>query len=173
MSYYEWRLMRSLVAVLVALMALPVAAEDGFTLGLTEIDFAAENPVETPDNVGAMVTDEIPPERAEVLAFQAALRPRTGKERTQALWNSDMSRVHYALAAQHAMLGREGLVNGGRMAGVGLATAGIGDGDPNSALGMALGHGKWAEMNASERVQAGVEATFLGALLAFMISNAD
>ena len=165
--------MRSLIVVLVALMALPVAAEDGFTLGLTEIDFAAENPVETPDNVGAMVTDEIPPERAEVLAFQAALRPRTGKERTQALWNSDMSRVHYALAAQHAMLGREGLVNGGRMAGVGLATAGIGDGDPNSALGMALGHGKWAEMNANERVQAGVEATFLGALLAFMISNAD
>ncbi len=84
-----------------------------------------------------------------------------------------MARVHYALAAQHAMLGREGLVNGGRMAGVGLGTAGIGDGDPNSALGMALGRGKWAEMNANERVQAGVEATFLGALLAFMISNAD
>jgi len=173
MSYHEWRIMRSLIVVLVALMALPVAAEDGFTLDLAEMDFTAEDSAETPDNVASMVTDEIPPERAEVLAFSAALRPRTGKERTQALWNSDMARVHYALAAQHAMLGREGLVNGGRMAGVGLATAGIGDGDPNSALGMALDRGKWAEMNANEKLQAGVEATILGALLAFMVSYAD
>ena len=120
-----------------------------------------------------MVADEIPPERAEVLAFTAALRPVSGKERIQALWNSDMARVHYALAAQHAMLGREGLVNGGRMAGVGLGTAGIGDGDPNGALGMALGRGRWAEMNANQKLQAGIEATILGALLAFMISNAD
>ena len=173
MSYYEWRPMRRFIVVLVALMALPVAADDGFTLDLTEMDFATEKPAQTPDGVVSMVTDQIPPERAEILAFQAALRPVSGKERAQALWSSDMARVHYALAAQHAMLGREGLVNGGRMAGVGLATAGIGDGDPNGALGLALGRGKWAEMNANQRVQAGVEATLLGALLAFMISNAD
>ncbi len=165
--------MRLLFALLVALMALPVAAEDGFTLGLAEIDFSVEAPVETPNTVGAMVTGEIPAERAEVLAFQAALRPGNARERTQALWNSDMARVHYALAAQQAMLGREGLVNGGRMAGLGMATAGIGDGDPNGALGMALGRGRWAEMNANEKLQAGVEATILGAILAFMVSYAD
>ncbi len=165
--------MRFLPALLIALVALPVAAEDGFTLGLAEMDFAAETPAETPETAVAMAAGEIPPERAEVLAFTAALRPVSGKERVQALWNTDMARVHSALAAQHAMLGREGLVNGGRMAGVGLGTAGIGDGDPNGALGMALGRARWAEMNANQKLQAGIEATILGALLAFMISNAD
>jgi hypothetical protein len=165
--------MRLLFALLVALVAVPVVAEDGFTLGLAEIDFSVEKPAAAATTLGAMVSGEIPAERAEVLAFQAALRPRNAKERTQALWNSDMARVHYALAAQQAMLGREGLVNGGRMAGLGMATAGIGDGDPNGALGMALGRARWAEMNANEKLQAGVEATILGAILAFMVSYAD
>ncbi len=168
-----FRDMRFLIALLVAMVAFPVAADDGFGLGLAEMDFSAKTTDEATDDLTVLAAQDIPSERAEVLAFQASLRPTTGAERTQALWNSDMARVHYALAAQHAMLGREGLVNGGRMAGVGLATAGIGDGDPNGALGMALGRGKWAEMNANQRVQAGVEATILGALLAFMISNAD
>jgi hypothetical protein len=84
-----------------------------------------------------------------------------------------MGRLYYALAAEQSMLGREGLVNGGRMAGVGLGTAGIGDGDPNSALGLALSRGKWAEMSANEKFQAGVEAGLLGALIAFMVSYAD
>jgi hypothetical protein len=165
--------MRLLVALLIALTALPVAAEEGFTLGLAEMDFAAGATDGPADDAILLTTNDVPPERAEVLAFQAALRPRSAKERTQALWNSDMARVYSALAAQQAMLGREGLVNGGRMAGVGMATAGIGDGDPNGALGMALGRGGWAEMNANERLQAGVEATILGAILAFMVSNAN
>ena len=165
--------MRFLVYVIVALLALPVVAADDFTLGLTEMDFSADEPVETPENVGAMVSDEIPTERAEVLAFQASLHLQSPDERTLALWNSDLGRVHYALAAQQAMLGREGLVNGGRMVGLGMATAAIGDGDPNGALGMALGRGKWAEMNANQKLQAGVEASILGALLAFMVSYAD
>jgi hypothetical protein len=133
--------MRSLVAVLVALMALPVAAEDQFSLGLTELDFSAEDATDTPDGVDALVTDEVPPERAEMLAFKASLRPRTAKERAQALWNSDLAKVYYSLAAQQAMLGREGLVNGGRMTGVGMGTAGIGDGDPNGALGVVVSAG--------------------------------
>ena len=165
--------MRKLIFLLVALMALPVAADDGFTLGLTEINFSAEQTPETTEDIATLAANEVPPERAEVLAFQAALRPRNASERTAALWNSDFGRVHYALAAEQAMLGREGLVNGGRMAGVGLATAGIGDGDPNGALGMALGRGKWAEMNANQKLHAGVEASILGALLAFMVSSAD
>jgi len=172
-SYYVGRAMRSLIAIFIVLAAFPVSADDGFTLGLAEMDFAAGETQEMAAGISALAADELPAERAEVLAFQASLGHTTGAERTQALWNSEMGRLYYAMAAQQAMLGREGLVNGGRMAGVGLGTAGIGDGDPNGALGMALGRGRWVEMNANQKLQAGVEATILGALLAFMISNAD
>jgi len=113
--------MRFLLAFIVALSALPVAGEDGFTLGLAEMDFSDGHIEEKADGLPALVGDEVPPERAEVLAFQAALRPRGAKERAQALWNSDLARVYYALAAEQAMLGREGLVNGGRTLGVVVA----------------------------------------------------
>jgi hypothetical protein len=165
--------MRFLLAFIIALLAVPAAADDAFTLDLAEMDFSGGHVEEKADGLPALVADKIPAERAEVLAFQASLHVQSPDERTLALWNSDLGRVHYALAAEQAMLGREGLVNGGRMAGVGLATAGIGDGDPNGALGMALGRGKWAEMNANQKLQAGVEASILGALLAFMVSYAD
>ena len=128
--------MRCLIAFFVALMALTVAAEEEFTLGLAEMDFTGEESVNTAEGVEVLVSGEVPPERAEILAFKAGLRPSSGKERAQALWDSDLARVYYSLAAQQAMLGREGLVNGGRMNGVGLGTAGIGDGDPNGALGI-------------------------------------
>ena len=165
--------MQKLSLVLVAMMALPVAADDGFVLGLAEMDFSGESSDEASEGLTALTVEDVPSERAEVLAFQASLRHTTDAERTEALWNSDMGRLYYALAAEQAMLGREGLVNGGRMAGVGLGTAGIGDGDPNGALGMALGRGRWAEMNANQRFQAGIEARILGALIAFMVSNAN
>ena len=165
--------MRSLVAIFIVLVAVPVAADDGFALGLAEMDFSAGKTQERAGDIASLAADEIPAERAEILAFQASLGHTTGAERTQALWNSDMGRLYYAMAAEQSMLGREGLVNGGRMAGVGLGTAGIGDGDPNGALGMALDRAKWAEMNANQKLQAGVEAGILGALIAFMVSNAN
>jgi hypothetical protein len=165
--------MRTTLTLLVALMALPAAANGGFSLDLVEMDFSNEATLEPSRDIVPLATDEIPPDRDEVLAFQAALKPRTPAERTEALWSSDMGRLYYELAVQQSMLGREGLVNGGRMAGVGLATAGIGDGDPNGALGMALGRGRWVEMNANQRFQAGIEAGILGALIAFMVSNAN
>ena len=165
--------MRTLVCLLVALIALPAAAGDGFRLDLAELDFSASAAEAKQPKPADMVDSEIVAERVEVLAYQAALKPIDPALRTQALWNSDMGRLHYELAAQQAMLGREGLVNGGRMIGVGLGTAAIGDGDPNSALGMALGRGAWAEMNANQKLQAGVEAGILGALIAFMVSYAD
>ena len=130
--------MRIPLAFIVALVALPVAADDAFTLDLADMDFSGGHTEEKTNGLPVLVGDEVPPERAEVLAFKAALRPRGAKERAQALWNSDLARVYYALAAEQAMLGREGLVNGGRMAGVGLGTAGIGDGDPNGALGVVV-----------------------------------
>jgi len=166
--------MRASIALLIALVAAPVAADDGFSLGLAEIDFSA--PTETAPASARpteMVDEQIVAERAEVLSYQAALRPVDAAERTRALWDSDLARVHYALAAEQAMLGREGLVNGGRMAGVGLATAGLGDGDPNGALGLVLGRHRWVEMNANQKLQATVEASILVALIAFMASAAD
>jgi hypothetical protein len=165
--------MRLIFALVLALAAAPAAADDDFTLGLAEMDLSPSSTETASGQLTAMVDDNIPPERAEVLAFQATLRPTSAEERTLALWQSDLARVHSALAAEHAMLGREGLVNGGRMAGVGLATAGIGDGDPNSALGLALGRGTWVEMNANQKLQATVEASILTALLAFMVAAAD
>jgi hypothetical protein len=168
-----FRDMRFLFAFLVALMALPIAADGGFTLGLAEMDFSTESSEEAIGELTELASEDVPSERPEVLAFQASLNHTTAAQRTDALWNSDMGRLYYAMAAEQSMLGREGLVNGGRMAGVGLGTAGIGDGDPNGALGMALGRGKWAEMNANQKVQAGVEAGILGALIAFMVSNAN
>jgi len=165
--------MRWFIVLLVALVALPVAAGDDFTLGLVGMDFSASQSNPAPDTLAMIAADDVPTERGEVLAFQASLQVQSPNERTMALWNADLGRVHYALAAEQAMLGREGLVNGGRMAGIGMATAAIGDGDPNSALNLALRRGKWAEMNANEKFQAGVEATILGALLAFMVSYAD
>ena len=166
--------MRYLVPLLVAMMAFPAAAGEDFSLGLAEMDFGDDPAAEAPPHeLGDVALSGDTAERAEVLAFQAALKPRSPNERTMALWNSEMGRLHYALAAERSTLGREGLINGGRMAGLGMATAGIGDGDPNGALGMALSRGKWAEMNANQKLQAGVEATILGALLAFMVSYAD
>lgn len=168
-----FRDMRFMVLLLVALMAVPVAADDGFTLGLAEMDFSAEGSEEVTSELTALASEDVPSQRPEVLAFQASLNHTTAAQRVDALWNSEMGRLHYELAAQQSMLGREGLVNGGRMAGVGLGTAGIGEGDPNGALGRAIGRGKWAEMNANQKFQAGVEAGIIGALIAFMVSNAD
>lgn len=169
-----WGDMKVLITLLFVLVAVPVSAGDGFTLDLAEMDFSPSAEEAAPAvAVEGLVDQEIVEQRAEVLAYQAALKPVDPAERNEALWSSDMGRLHYELAAQQAMLGREGLVNGGRMAGVGLGTAAIGDGDPNGALGMALGRGNWAEMNANQKLRAGVEASILGALVAFMVSYAD
>ncbi len=73
--------MRFPIVIFIVLAAFPVSADDGFTLGLTEMDFAAESPEQKSDGVVSMVTDQVPPERAEILAFsggaQAAHRQRT------------------------------------------------------------------------------------------------
>ncbi len=164
---------RCLLTVLVALLALPAAADDGFSLGLVEMDFSETSTQPPAGGLATLVADDVAAERAEMLAFQAALHRQSPEERTEALWNSDLGRVYYQMAAEQSMLGREGLVNGGRMAGLGMATAGIGDNDPNGAIRLAFGRHKWAEMNANQKIQAGVEAGFIAALLYFMVANAN
>ena len=45
-----------------------------------------------------------------------------------ALWNDPLGRIYYNLAAEESMLGRTGLVNGGRSLGAGLALTALGGG---------------------------------------------
>ncbi|MEE4271274.1 MAG: hypothetical protein V2I67_06355 [Thermoanaerobaculales bacterium] len=160
--------MRTILTLLVALMALPAAADEGFSLGLAEMDFSEPEPAAV--NL-AMTAGETGVGHAEALAFQAALKPKDANEYTLALWNSEMGRVHYLLASEQARLGREGLVNGERMLGVGLGTTAIGDNDPNGAF--ILGRHKWAEMNANEKFRAGVEVSVLAGILYALATLAD
>ena len=165
--------MRTLVVVLLTLIALPVAAGEGFGLGLAEMDFSAADEADVAPLAAGIETDDVDSaDRSESLVYRTAMMPRDPTERTLALWNSDLGRVRWALAEQEAMLGRQGLVHGGRMVGLGLATSAVGDGDPGG-LALALGRGNWAEMNANQKLQAGVEASFLAALIYFMFANAD
>jgi len=165
--------MRTIVFLLMAAIAIPAAADDGFSLGLAEMDFSGAT---EPETVGLVADLEAGGDSAgdhdESLVYETALTPRDPAERTLALWDSDLGRVHWALASEQAMLGREGLVHGGHMVGLGLATTAIGDGNPGG-LAMALGRGKWAEMNANQKIQAGVEASLLAALIYFMAQYAD
>ena len=164
--------MRCCIVLLAVLWACPIAAGDrGFGLGLLEMDFS--EPAPSPDRLDLVTVAGDTADDLGKLAFRAALRPSSAEERTEALWSSDLGRLHLALAAEHAMLGREGLVNGGRMAGVGLATAGIGDGDPNGALDLVLGRHRWAEMNANQKLRATVEASILVTLIGVMAAWAD
>lgn len=165
--------MRWSFLLFMALMALPAAADDGFSLGLAEMDFSAPDSETVSASLHAMVAEDDASDRAGVLAFQAAFRPINSAERTQALWNTDMGRLHYELAAAQSMLGREGLVNGGRMMGIGLATGAIGDGDPNGALGLMIGRHKWVEMNANQKFRAGVEVSILAGLVYALATLAD
>jgi hypothetical protein len=82
-----------------------------------------------------------------------------------------MGRLHYSQAAGDAMLGRQGLVSGGRMQGLGLATSALGDGTPGG-LELVM-KTKWSELTFSDKVQAGIEASFLAALVYYMAANAD
>ena len=160
--------MRIVLTLLITVVALPAGADDGFTLGLSEMDFSEPEPAAMSLTMSA---DEAVVSHAEALAFHAALKPKNANERTLALWNSEMGRVHYLLASEQARLGREGLVNGERMLGVGLGTTAIGDNDPNGAF--ILGRHKWAEMNANQKFRAGVEVSILAGILYGLAALAD
>ena len=165
--------MRTIITLLIISVSLPVAAGDGFGLGLAEMDFSAATEPETGGLAAGLERGDVDgTDRSESLVYRAAMTPRDPSERTLALWNSELGRVHWALASEQAMLGRQGLVHGGRMVGLGLATTAVGDDSPGG-LALALGRGRWAEMNANQKLQTGVEASIVFALLYFMVANAD
>jgi hypothetical protein len=70
------------------------------------------------------------------------------------------------------MLGRQGLVGGGRMLGLNMATTALGDGS-RGGLGKLVAGERWHELTVKQKIQAGVEASFLAALLYYMAQYAD
>ena len=58
---------------------------------------------------------------------QAKLLNLSERQQRAQLWNAPMGRLYYNFAAQQAMLGREGLVNGGQMLGLGMSNLALGD----------------------------------------------
>ena len=49
--------MRSLVAIFIVLVAVPVAADDGFALGLAEMDFSAGKTQERAGDIASLAAD--------------------------------------------------------------------------------------------------------------------
>jgi hypothetical protein len=161
---------------LVVMVALPCGAQGRFTLGLEKTPFASGEAgaaavvVSSSAPEGLAIELETSPGGAD-LVYRSALEPISDREFRRALWTSPLGRLYYQRAAEEAMLGREGLVGGGRMVGLGLATTALGDGSP-SGLQLVMRE-KWSELTFSDKVRAGVEASFLAALVYYMAETMD
>lgn len=161
----------------VSLIALPTVAEDGFGLNLDELPIAVAEgtDVATPQGTERLSLDSGGPvgrTSSLEMVYRSAAAPRTNQELRLALWGSPMGRLHYERAAAESMLGREGLVGGGRMAGLGMATAALGDGDPGGLQLLVTGE-SWKSLSPTDRAQAGLQASFAAALLYFMADSVD
>ena len=160
------------LSILVLVAALPAVAQDRFSLGLDTL------PLDEPLVVIPKAGDpggldlDMADDRREDLVYRSALTPRSNKEFTLALWNAPMGRLYYSRAEAEAMLGREGLVHGGRMTGFGLATTAIGDGS-RSGLSFLASGGSWSELTLGEKFAAGAEASFVAAFLYALASFAN
>ena len=159
-------------AALIIVAALPATAQDRFSLGLDTL------PLDEPAVLGAEGGDpadlelDLAEERREALVYRTALTPRSPREFTLSLWNAPMGRLYYSRAEAEAMLGREGLVHGGRMVGLGMAPTAIGDGSHSSLSFLASG-GSWSELTLGEKFAAGAEASFVAAILYALASGLD
>jgi len=160
--------------VIVLVLAVPAAAQEGFTLGLADMPLPVEAQTVEPtvDASPGGIDLDIADTTREELVYWSAITPRTEKEFTLALWNAPMGRLYYSRAEAESMLGREGLVHGGRMVGLGLATGTIGD-QGQSTLGFLAHGGTWSELTLGEKFAAGAEASFLAAILYALASYAD
>jgi hypothetical protein len=167
---------RSLPILVVAALALAATAAsgDGFSLGLADLPIAT--PATGDSDEALPSTGELSVELADgsrdALVYRAAVTPASPNEFRLALWNSPMGRLYLSRAEAEAMLGREGLVHGGRMTGLGLGSAVLGD-QSSSALGHLAGGGSWSELTLGEKFAAGAEASFLAAILYALAEYAD
>jgi hypothetical protein len=162
-------------ALLLIACASPVAAGDGFGLELDEEWFRIE--IEEGDYVPPPTADRIALElddaSREALVYSSAITARSEREFRLALWNSPMGRLMYNRTVGDAMLGREGLVGGGRMMGIGIApTTALGDG-ASSPLRQLMNPASWSELSFGETLQSGLQIAVFAALLHYMAENAD
>ncbi len=163
--------------VVIALLAVPAAAGDGFELHLDALPIAraAEPDAGVQPADGRLSLDaerSIGGAASLELIYRTATVPRTDREYRLALWNSPMARLHYDRATAESMLGREGLVGGGRLAGLGMATTALGDGDP-TGLELLIRSEAWTSLPLGTKVEAGLQASFVAALLYFMADSAN
>jgi hypothetical protein len=167
----------SALIIVATLIALPAAGDDGFELNLDALPLAVVGGSEaaTSQGVDRLSLDgerSMANNSSHDLVYRSAATPRTHQEFRLALWNSPMGRLHYERAAAESMLGREGLVGGGRLAGLGLATAALGGGDP-SGLQLLFTGESWKSLSPADRAQAGLQASFAAALLYFIADSAN
>lgn len=166
--------MRNVPLILAALslaVTATAAAQDGFSLGLDKLPLDAV--VAAPTGAGTDGLElELDDDSREALVYRAAVTPASPTEFRLALWDSPMGRLYYGRAEAEAMLGREGLVHGGRMIGLGMGAAALGD-QSSSSLGFLAGGGSWSELTLGEKFAAGAEASFLAAILYALVEYAD
>jgi len=118
---------RALLSLLLLLFAAAAAAAQ--TSDLTAR--AVEEPATTAET-GASFDFSAHSFRLYLASHPELLRPvrildlRYDRAVRLALWNDPLGRVYYNLAAEESMLGRTGLVNGGRALGAGLALTALG-----------------------------------------------
>jgi hypothetical protein len=162
-----------LAAIWLAFAAM-AAAQDGFSLGLQNLPLdevaATSEGVALPTAGGLSL--EATDDSRDTLVYRTAVTPSSPNEFRLALWASPMGRLHYGRAEAEAMLGREGLVHGGRMIGLGMGTATLGD-QSSSSLGFLVRGGSWSELTLGEKFAAGAEASFLAAILYALAEYAD
>lgn len=140
--------MRRAAYLLIALViAVPVTAEEGFTLGLEATAITDEAEI-APQKKSVSLQPPARPSAHDdyALVYRTALKPASDKEFTLALWDAPLGRTLYAVAADQAMLGREGLVGGGRMVGLGMSSSALGDGTGGS-LGRLMSGARWYELS--------------------------
>jgi hypothetical protein len=165
------------LVVFVTLIGLSAGADDGFELNLETLPVAGADGDDTAtsqsvDRLSLDMERSIEETDPYNLVYRSAAVPRTDREYRLALWNSPMGRLNYDRAAAESMLGREGLVGGGRLAGLGMATTALGDGDP-AGLELLIRSEAWTSLPLGTKVEAGLQASFVAALLYFMADSAN
>jgi hypothetical protein len=90
-----------------------------------------------------------------------------------ALWNSPLGRVHYQLASEQSMLGREGLVGGGHALGAGLSMYAIGGAGSQPPLLFPTREHPWREWSTKEKVKAAAYGGIVAAILWQLVEMAD
>ncbi len=146
----------------------PVAIESQV---LSESLVASETPQLLPRRFSLHLEEHFGPTMLEGNPF-SELSIEHEREWREALWNAPMGRLYYELAAQQAMLGRGGLVNGGHMLGVGLGTTAIGDGSHNGMQLLMDGY-QWSELSRGERFKISVQGAFAAGILYALLQNID